>query len=77
MKANEISYAGIYKTPQENKRKRGHEHEEVFLLLMAAMMMASVLAGCGGTEEPLLRIPRPREDTQTPLRARPPAPARS
>lgn len=41
--------------------------KKFFSLLMAAMMMASVLAGCGGTEEtPAEDTQAPAEDTQTP-----------
>ena len=41
--------------------------KKFFSLLMAAMMMASVLAGCGGTEEtPAEDTQTPAEDTQTP-----------
>ena len=41
--------------------------KKFFSLLMAALMMASVLAGCGGTEEaPAEDTQTPAEDTQTP-----------
>ena len=51
----------VYTRP--HKKTRGKEDmnmKKFFSLLMAALMMASVLAGCGGTEE------APAEDTQTP-----------
>ena len=58
----------VYTRPR--KKTRGKEDmnmKKFFSLLMAAMMMASVLAGCGGTEEtPAEDTQTPAEDTQTP-----------
>lgn len=58
-------------TPQENKRKRGHEHEEVFLSADGRLDDGQ----CAGRlqaarKRPLLRIPRPLLRTpRLPLRA--------
>ena len=58
----------VYTRPR--KKTRGKEDmnmKKFFSLLMAALMMASVLAGCGGTEEaPAEDTQTPAEDTQTP-----------